>query len=74
MKVASTINIVNAIKVYEGQYGPSIITDIKTVTSGPSSIMFVVKAVDSKGREHLINIPAIEDDYFWKDRTERGVV
>lgn len=71
MKVASTINIVNAIKVYEGQYGPSVVTAINTVTSG-SSIMFVIKTMDSNGKEHLINIPALEDDYFWKDLAKRS--
>lgn len=71
MKVASTINIVNAIKVYEGQYGPSVVTAINTVNSG-SSIMFVIKTMDSNGKEHLINIPALDDEYFWKDLAKRS--
>lgn len=72
MKVASTINIVNAIKVFEEMYGPGVILSIKTVTSEPRSIEYVIKAKDIHGKEHLINIPSIEEEAFWEVVTARG--
>jgi hypothetical protein len=66
-KVASTINLVNAIRVYEEMYGPSVITSIEAVNNS-SCLKYVVKTRDKDGNEHRINVPAIEEDTFWRNQ------
>lgn len=69
MKTASTREIIEYLQAYEKIHGIGVLRSITGVLDGSKTIKCVLSIMDKNGKEIEVEIPVVEEDDLWKDKT-----